>query len=75
MIVKVLKHKTMADTYGHVVHLGKEVVHIWPTNVPELFPPSASLETLKELHRSNKGEWQEQIDNYEMVEGTFTTIS
>ena len=74
MIVKVLKHKQMTNTFGHIAHLAKNVVHVWPTNIPELFPESASIETIKELNKGNKGDWKEQIENYEMVEAKFEVI-
>ena len=72
MIVKVLRHKKMPDTYGHVIHM-RDAVFIWPTNIPDLFPTTATVESLRELHKNRKGDWEEELDNYSMVEAQVVT--
>lgn len=67
MIVKALKHKTLPETFGHIVHTSIGTAHIWPSNIPDLFPSSADINTIREINRYKEGNWRSQIDQYEMV--------
>lgn len=66
MLVTVLKHKKLPNTYGHIVHLTPYVSNIYPTNIPDLFPSTTTLDTLKGVQRGKGGNWETVIEEYEM---------
>ena len=68
MKAKVLKHKRLSSTFGQVINLLNHTVHIWPTNIPDLFPCTTTISTLKEINKNKIGDWEKQLEDYEMID-------
>jgi hypothetical protein len=70
MKAKVLKHKTLADTYGKFIPFGggQEIGHVL---LPQVFEKDSAMGELRAYMNQNKKYWEnalEQLSDYEMVE-------
>ncbi len=74
MTYKVLKHKTLPDTFGSPVEIdrarGSEIGH---SNTPTLFQPTANVDDLKKYYKGQDAE--KQLDDYDLVEIVLHQIS
>lgn len=71
MIVKILKHKILPETYGQIIHRNLDSANILPCNIPDLFPETASIQSLKILNKDREGNFKERIDDYDMIDMTI----
>ena len=76
MKMKALKNKRISGCYGHIVHTTLDSMEIWPSNIPDLFPLTASIETFTQMNsdRGVEGKWKKQITDYEMVTVELTIL-
>lgn len=78
MKVKVLRYKKRADVYGHMIFMDTmNTLHIWPSNIPDLFPTTASIDTIKDsaANQSKLGSWKKDLENYEMVDAEIEILN
>jgi len=78
MKVRVLRYKKRADIYGHMVFMDNDRdLRIWPTNIPDLFPSTASIESIRNsaINQSKTGSWDKDLDNYDMVDAEIEILN
>jgi hypothetical protein len=75
MVVKVLKHRKLVETFGHIFHPTIDTAQLWPSNIPDLFPASTTMETLRELNDKRAGNFKDVINEYDIVEHELNPIN
>lgn len=73
---KVLKHKTVPNTYGYIAELGGPNMEIGHTNIPRLQPMTATKEALVEYYVNIKQPYVvRQLEMYDLITVELLTIS